>query len=216
MNIILLAPPAAGKGTQSLKIVSKYGLTHISTGDLLRESLKRHDELSDQIREVMNRGALVSDEIILRLIEDVMSSTEHGIIFDGFPRNLNQAKKYEELLTKLGQSIDLVLYLEISKEEAEKRIVGRRTCSNCGKVYNTMIEREKPLHEETCDVCETALTHREDDNVSVFRLRYETYMNETEPLIHFYEEKGLLKRIDASLESEEVFHSIVEVMDSLI
>lgn len=216
MNIILLAPPAAGKGTQSNKIVEKYNLKHISTGDLLRASLNNDDELSNQIREIMSSGKLVSDEIILELIKkELNASNEFGVALDGFPRNLTQAIKFEELLKELNQSIDKVLYLTISKEEALNRIVGRRTCKSCGRIYNTMIELEKPLKEETCDECGIPLTRREDDNEDTFASRYQTYLSETEPLIHFYQEKGLLATIDASLKTEEVFNKIEEELDPL-
>lgn len=216
MNIILLAPPAAGKGTQSSKIVSFYHLKHISTGDLLRNCLKKNDDLSTSLREVMNAGKLVSDEIILKLIEnELVDSDYEGVVLDGFPRNLTQAKKYEELLNKLNQTLDLVLYLDTEKEVLEKRIVGRRTCSSCGRIYNVMIEEEKPKVEELCDNCSISLTHREDDNSETFTKRFETYMKETEPLIQFYENKGILRRIDASLSTEEVFNLIRKEMDLL-
>ena len=216
MNIILLAPPAAGKGTQSSKIVSFYHLKHISTGDLLRNCLKKNDDLSTSLREVMNAGKLVSDEIILKLIEnELVDSDYEGVVLDGFQRNLTQAKQYEELLNKLNQTLDLVLYLDTEKEVLEKRIVGRRTCSSCGRIYNVMIEEEKPKVEELCDNCNISLTHREDDKSETFTKRFETYMKETEPLIQFYENKGILRRIDASLSTEEVFNLIRKEMDLL-
>lgn len=216
MNIILLAPPAAGKGTQSLKIVEKYKLKHISTGDLLRASLNNNDDLANQIREIMSSGKLVSDEIILELIKNEFTSSHgYGFVLDGFPRNLTQAIKFEELLKDLNQSLDKVLYLSISKDEALKRIVGRRTCKSCGRIYNTMIDLEKPKREETCDECGIPLTRREDDNEDTFASRYQTYLSETEPLIHFYQEKGLLKTIDASFKTEEVFNKIEEELDPL-
>ncbi len=216
MNIILLAPPAAGKGTQSARIVDKYHLKHISTGDLLRASLNSNDAISNQIREIMSSGKLVSDEIILELIKkEFISSNTYGVVLDGFPRNLTQAIKFEELLKELNQSIDKVLYLSISRDEALKRIVGRRTCKSCGRIYNTMIDLEKPINEETCDDCGVPLTRREDDNEDTFASRYQTYLDETEPLIHFYQEKGLLKSIDASFKTEEVFNKIEEELDPL-
>lgn len=216
MNIILLAPPAAGKGTQSARIVEKYHLKHISTGDLLRASLNSNDAISNQIREIMSSGKLVNDEIILELIKkEFISSNTYGVVLDGFPRNLTQAIKFEELLKELNQSIDKVLYLSISRDEALKRIVGRRTCKSCGRIYNTMIDLEKPINEETCDDCGVPLTRREDDNEDTFASRYQTYLDETEPLIHFYQEKGLLKSIDASFKTEEVFNKIEEELDPL-
>lgn len=209
MNIILLAPPGAGKGTQSKKIESKYHLKHISTGNLLRECLKKNDSLADTLRKVMNAGKLVSDEIILKLIEKELIDLDYnGVVLDGFPRNLIQAQKYEELLKRLNQTLDIVLYLETEESVLENRIVGRRICSSCGKIYNTLITNEMPKIENTCDNCNIPLIYREDDNKETFIKRYETYMNETEPLIKFYDKKGILKRIDASLSTDEVFNLI--------
>ena len=206
MNVILLAPPGAGKGTQSKKIESKYHLKHISTGNLLRDCLKKNDPLAETLREIMNAGKLVSDEIILELIEKELIDLDYnGVVLDGFPRNLIQAKKYEELLKKLNQTLSVVLYLETDENVLENRIVGRRLCPSCGKIYNTLIEREMPKIDNTCDDCNISLSYREDDNSETFVKRYETYMKETKPLIDFYEEKEILKRIDASLSTDEVF-----------
>jgi adenylate kinase len=212
MNIILLAPPAAGKGTQAQFLVSKYHMKHISTGELLRKSLKQDDEISKEIKERMNAGRLVSDEIILDLIAKEIETAKEGVVLDGFPRNRVQAIEYEQLLQKLGQKLDVVLYLSISKEVAKKRMKGRRTCPTCGKIYNMHMEE---MLEELCGSCHTSLVSREDDNEETFDLRYETYMRETDPLISFYQEKGLLKQIDASKEKEEVFKKIEQILSTL-
>ena len=214
MNIILLAPPAAGKGTQSEKIVSKYNLKHISTGDLLRNCLKNNDELSNQIREIMNQGKLVDDEIIIKLIEkELTNSSLNGFVLDGFPRSLAQAKKFNELLNKLNKHLDLVLYLNIDKENALNRIIGRRTCPNCGRIYNILIENSKPLNENLCDECNVSLTKREDDNEVTFNKRYDTYVTETSPLIDFYKNQGLLVEFDSSLDADLVFENIIKELD---
>ena len=212
MNIILLAPPAAGKGTQAQFLVSKYHKKHISTGELLRKSLKQDDEISKEIKERMNAGRLVSDEIILELIAKEIETAKEGVVLDGFPRNRVQAIEYEQLLQKLGQKLGVVLYLSISKEVAKKRMKGRRTCPACGKIYNMQMEE---MLEELCGSCHTSLVSREDDNEETFDLRYETYMQETDPLISFYQEKGLLKQIDASKEKEEVFKKIEQILSTL-
>lgn len=212
MNIILLAPPAAGKGTQAALIVSKYHMKHISTGELLRKSLKQDDDISKEIKQIMNSGKLVSDEIILQLIEKELESAEEGVVLDGFPRNRVQAIDYEELLQRLGQKLDAVLYLSIPEEVAKARIIGRRTCPTCGKIYNMQMEE---MTEELCGSCHTSLISREDDNEETFDLRYETYMRETSPLISFYQEKGLLKEIDASLKTEEVFKRIELILNEV-
>lgn len=208
MNIILLAPPAAGKGTQASLLTKKYGFKHISTGELLRKSLEANDAVSLEIKETMQAGKLVSDAIILQLIEKEFLVAEQGIILDGFPRNKTQALKYAELLTSLGQEIDYVFYLAVPKEVAMERIFGRRTCPSCGKIYNSRALENK----EKCMDCNTALVKREDDTEETFDLRYETYIKETSPLIAFYQEQGLLYEIDASLSTEEVFASIEKVL----
>lgn len=217
MNIILLAPPAAGKGTQSAFITSKYHLKHISTGDLLRCALAKNDEMSSYIQNEMNAGRLVSDEIILELIKnELVDESYDGVVLDGFPRNLIQAMKYEELLTDLNQTLNCVLYLSIDKEIAEKRIVGRHTCPNCKRIYNSMVEGQKSLEEGICDDCKISLTQRSDDNQQTFDVRYDTYMKETSPLINFYSEKGLLKTLDASKDPNEVFLEIQKILDSIL
>lgn len=212
MNIILLAPPAAGKGTQAEFIMSKYQVKHISTGELLRKSLKQDDSISKEIKEIMKAGKLVSDRIILELIEKEIDTAKEGVVLDGFPRNKVQAIEYEQLLQKLGQKLDAVLYLSLPKEVAKKRILGRRACPTCGKIYNMQVEE---MLEELCGSCHTSLVSREDDNEETFDLRYETYMRETNPLISFYQEKGLLIEIDASLKKEEVFKEIEQKLSVL-
>ncbi len=214
MNIILLAPPAAGKGTQASKITAKYHLKHISTGNLLREAILKKDEMALYLEREMKTGKLISDDIILKLIEgELVDSNYDGVVLDGFPRNLMQALEYEGLLTQLNQKLDCVLYLHIEKEEAKKRIIGRRTCPTCGRIYNSFIEAQAPLKEEVCDVCESILSKRDDDNEETFDLRYETYMKETQPLIEFYTEKGLLRKIDSSKLPDLVFGNIEKVLE---
>ena len=205
MNIILLAPPAAGKGTQAELSESKYHVKHISTGELLRKSIEQDDAISREIKEIMKAGKLVSDAIILELIEKEIDTAKEGVVLDGFPRNRVQAKEYEQLLQKMGQKLDAVLYLSLPKEIAKQRIIGRRTCPICGKIYNMQMEE---MIEELCGSCHTSLVSREDDKEETFDIRYETYMRETNPLISFYQEKGLLKEIDASMKKEEVFEEI--------
>lgn len=214
MNIILLAPPAAGKGTQASKITNKYHLKHISTGNLLRKAIKKNDEMSLYLQNEMNAGRLICDDIILKLIENELKSSD-SIVLDGFPRNLSQALEYENLLIHLNQKLDCVLYLHIDKEEAKKRIIGRRTCPICGRIYNSLIEVQAPLKKEVCDECNITLFKRDDDNEETFNLRYETYMNETQPLIEFYSNKGLLKKIDSSKLPEMVFEDICNILDGV-
>lgn len=214
MNIILLAPPAAGKGTQSARITSTYHLKHISTGDLLREAMKKGDEMAVSIKKVCDEGKLVSDDIILTLIENELKDAS-GVVLDGFPRNLTQAVKYDELLESLNQTLDAVIYLCGNKEVLEARVIGRATCPSCGTIYNSMIEGQKPQVENICDHCNVALTHRSDDNKETFAARYETYMHETEPLVRYYSSKGILTEIDATQDPDQVFVEIQKVLEKI-
>ena len=207
MNIILIAPPAAGKGTQSELICNKYNLTHISTGDLLREVTTKDNELSNQIKELMNKGELISDDIILNLITDKIKDKD-GFVFDGFPRNLKQAEALDELLSNLNKKIDYVIYLTIDKEIACERIAGRYVCSNCKSVYNLKSDSETKI----CQNCGQELTKRKDDNAETFNNRYDVYMNETFPIIDYYRNKNLLFEVDSSDEPNKVFADIEKIM----
>ena len=207
MNIILIAPPAAGKGTQSELICRKYQINHISTGDLLREVTSKDDDKSREIKELMNKGMLISDDIILELIEDKIKSDE-GFVFDGFPRTLNQAVSFDNLLSKLGKKIDYVIYLTVDKDIAMQRIAGRYVCPKCNNVYNFKTNEEITA----CKNCGESLIKRKDDNVETFEQRYEVYMKETFPIIDYYREKGILFEIDSSMPVEEAFNQIEKII----
>jgi len=209
-SLIFIAPPAAGKGTQAKMVSEAYDLAHISTGDLLREEVKNGNT---ELQEIMESGKLVSDEIVLDLLTKKISSLENGYILDGFPRNVNQAISFDKMLTLMNQKIDYVIYLNLDKEIAKKRIVGRVSCPNCGNVYNTMIEGMEPKEEDLCNNCHTTLTKRKDDNEETFEVRYNTYLEETEPLIKYYQDKNILYEIDSSLEKQEVFERIKEIIN---
>ena len=208
MNIIFIAPPAAGKGTQSELLCNKYGFNHISTGDLIRETINSDSPLSLELKETMEQGKLVSDEFILKLIENNYKDGDY--IFDGFPRNLNQAKKFDELLAKLNKKVDYVIYLTISKDLASKRILGRLTCPNCGKLYNDQIEESMPKNSGLCDICNVSLNKRVDDNLETFTKRFDTYINETSPLIDYYKDK--LFEVDSSKDKDEIFNEIERII----
>lgn len=212
-SIIFIAPPAAGKGTQSMLVCDRYKLTHISTGDLLREEIKSGNEFGKQIQNIMESGALVSDDIILELLTKKLDSLNNGYVLDGFPRNVNQAIKYDEILTSLNQTLDYAIYLVLDKETAKNRIIGRISCPKCGNVYNNLIEENKPLKNNTCDNCSTELVKRSDDNEITFEKRYETYLEETMPLIEYYEKKGNLFRVDSSLSKNEIFEQICNIIN---
>ena len=152
-NFILLAPPVAGKGTQSKLLVEKYGLTHISTGDLLRDSLKEESDISQKVKESMNSGKLVDDEIMIELIKQRISKPDcmDGCILDGYPRTLKQAISLDELFASLNRKIDFVFYLDVDKEILRKRVLGRLTCPNCKTIYNDQIENKNSINAGICD-----------------------------------------------------------------
>ena len=214
-NIILIAPPAAGKGTQSKLISEKYNLPHISTGDLLRESVNQKTELGNLIQLMMDNGQLVTDDIVLKLLEERISMPDclNGYILDGFPRNLNQAESYLKILEKLNYPIGDVIYLNIPEETARKRIVGRLSCSDCGAIYNDQFEDSKPIHFGTCDKCSGPLSKRSDDNDATFTERFRTYKEQTLPLIQFFETKGLLFTVGSGISKERTFAEIEKVIN---
>lgn len=214
-NIILIAPPAAGKGTQSKKICEKYHIPHISTGDLLREATRRNDEFGNSIKKLIDAGSLVSDEIVMDLLLKRIQNPDcaNGYILDGFPRTIKQAEMYLDLLKQNNLPLGDVIYLDLPKETARKRIVGRLSCPNCGAVYNDQFEDSKPLHFGTCDKCNGALSKRADDTDEVFNQRYDTYMRETYPLVEFFEKNGLLFRIGSGISADRTFNEIEKIIN---
>lgn len=214
-NIILIAPPAAGKGTQSQLLCDKYQIPHISTGDLLRSTSKEESELGETVRNRMNAGLLVDDDLVMKILENRIQQDDckDGYILDGFPRTLNQAERYLELLKQNNLPVGDVIYLDIPRETARKRIVGRLSCANCGAVYNDQFEDSKPKHFGTCDHCNSSLSKRADDNDEVFNERFDTYMKETYPLIEFFEKKGLLFRVGSGISKDRTFAEIEKIIN---
>lgn len=210
-NIILIAPPAAGKGSEAGLLKSEYNLAHISTGDLLREESKTNPQLKAQ----MEAGDLISDDIVTRLLEKKLKSNEcdNGYILDGYPRNLNQANILEELLNKLDKQINYVFYLDIDKDLALKRACGRLGCPKCGRIYSNFSSEFKPKVDNLCDDCKIPLEHRDDDNEESFKHRFDTFMEKTQPLIDYYKAKNLLYNVDSSLKKELVHKQVVDVLN---
>ncbi len=209
-NVILLAPPAAGKGTQAHLLEEYYHLAHISTGDLLREASRTNEEL----RECLKSGYLVSDEIVLSLLKERLLNLkeEEGYILDGFPRTVAQAEDLKEISQKIHKEIGYVFLLEVPKEVLEQRITGRRICSTCGAIYNLNNEMERPTQKDICNRCHQALTTRQDDNLESFEVRYQTYLKQTQPLVSYYEKQNILYRIDSTKSKEEVFQKLKEIL----
>ena len=217
-NIIFIAPPSAGKGTQSKLISEKYNLPHISTGDLLREETSKGTEFGNEIKAIMESGNLVSDDIITKLLENRLSQDDcnNGYILDGYPRNIEQAKIYEELLTKLNKDLGVVIFLDIPRQGALDRVLSRIVCLSCGTSFNLVEEALKPKKEGICDKCGVDLKVRSDDNSETFANRFDTYLNKTQSLIDYYNEKGVLKTIEITAESTALstFSQIEEIINN--
>ena len=215
-NIMFIAPPAAGKGTQAEIIVKKYHLPHISTGDILREISKEDSEVGNYVRETLKSGGLVKDEITYRLIEDRLAKDDckNGYIIDGFPRNLEQAKEYDKILDKLGYDIGTVILLDIDRDVLEKRITGRRLCEECNTIYNINDPASSPKQESVCDKCGGKLYQRDDDNLESFNNRYNMYIEKTEPIIDYYDKKGVLHKINGASSIDEVAEEVDRVISN--
>lgn len=214
MNIILLAPPAAGKGTQCEILVEKYNLTQISTGNLLRNIAKEETELGKKVKEVLTSGDLVNDELVYQIVENYLDNNEnqHGYIFDGFPRTESQAKRLDTILKDRNKKIDYVFFLDTEKEILLNRVLGRRTCKQCGKIYNTNIDILKPKKDLICDNCGGELYIRDEDNLQSFEVRYNTYIDKIQPLIDYYKQQNLLYKIDSSHSKENTFEQIQTII----
>ncbi len=216
-NIILIAAPAAGKGTEALKIKEEYNIPHISTGDLLRNATKEDTELAKEITELIKNGKLVSDEIVLELLKSRILEQDcvNGYILDGFPRNVEQAIAYDKILDELNKDIGIVIVLDIDKEIAKSRISGRCSCPKCGKVYNVNREELKPKKDGICDDCSTTLKFRDDDNPNVYDERYNTYLEKTEPLISYYDKKGIVYHVDSNENPEKTHEQVVKILGDI-
>jgi len=215
-NIIFIAPPVAGKGTQSKLVSEEYNIPHISTGDLLREEINKNSELGKSIKDDMELGDLVSDEVITTLLKNRITSPDckNGYILDGYPRNINQAKIYNDLLDELNYDKGVVIFFDIDKERALKRTTSRIICPNCGCSYNLIVDELKPQKENTCDKCHNTLQKRNDDTEDVFIHRFDTYMNKAKDLIEYYNKLGLLYKIEVLDKSaNEIFEEVKKVLN---
>lgn len=213
-NIMFIAPPAAGKGTQAELIVEKYHIPHISTGDILREISKEDSEMGEYVRETLASGQLVKDEITYQLIEDRLKKDDckNGYIIDGFPRNIDQAYEYDKILERLGYDVGNVILLKIDKKVLEKRITGRRICESCGAIYNINDPKQTPKEESVCDSCGGKLYQRSDDNLESFQTRYQTYEEKTSPIIEHYRKKNVLKEVNGDDTIENIFKQVEKII----
>ena len=212
-NIILLGPPGAGKGTQARRLVEERGMVQLSTGDMLREAMSSGTEMGKKVADVMNRGELVTDEIVIGLIEEKLGAAQgSGFIFDGFPRTLPQADALGKLLARTGQRLDAVIEMRVDDEALVRRITGRFTCGDCGEVYH---DETKPVKEAgKCDECGSSnLKRRADDNEDSLKQRLMEYYKKTSPLIGYYYHAGDLFSVDGLAEIDEVAAQMAAVLD---
>ena len=212
MKIIMLGAPGAGKGTQAKMIAEKYGVPHISTGDIFRANIKNGTELGMEAKKYMDQGLLVPDELTVRILLDRVAQDDckNGYVLDGFPRTIPQAEVLDSELTKLGDHIDYAINVDVPDENIVKRMSGRRACLTCGATYH--IEHVPPKKEGICDVCGSELVLRDDDKPETVKNRLNVYHEQTQPLIDFYTEKGVLKTVDGTVPMEEVFAAITAIL----
>jgi adenylate kinase len=212
MRIVLLGAPGSGKGTQAKKLVADYGYPQISTGDLLRDAVARRTEHGLRAKAAMDAGKLVSDDIVLGILQDRVAQPDaaKGFILDGFPRNLAPAEALEEVLAELGQPLDAAVLMDLDFAILMKRLTGRRSCSGCGRVYN--IYFLPPPEDGRCESCGGELVQRADDREETIGRRLEVYRAETEPLVEYYRGAGKLKVVDAEGEFDEVYRRLVDTL----
>ena len=212
MKIIMLGAPGAGKGTQAKMIADKYGVPHISTGDIFRANIKNGTELGMEAKKYMDQGLLVPDELTVRILLDRVAQDDckNGYVLDGFPRTIPQAEVLDSELTKLGDHIDYAINVDVPDENIVKRMSGRRACLTCGATYH--IEHVPPKKEGICDVCGSELVFRDDDKPETVKNRLNVYHEQTQPLIDFYTKKGVLKTVDGTVPMEEVFAAITAIL----
>jgi adenylate kinase len=215
-NIIFVAAPAAGKGTQSDLLVKKYGYAHISTGDLLREEVASGSEFGAELKKIMESGSLVSDETVTELLRKRLECDDvnNGFILDGYPRNVAQAETLDKLLESLGKKVDVCISLDMDMDTALKRALGRISCPQCGACYNKYFDAMKPKEEGICDNCGSTLTSRSDDNEETFKVRFNSYVENTKPLLKYYEDKGILFMVDNSGSADNTFGQIESVINN--
>ena len=215
LNLVLLGPPGSGKGTQGVRLQEDFRLPYYATGDILRAAVRDETELGSAAKEYMDRGDLVPDEVIIGVITERVDGSEaaDGFILDGFPRTEPQAEALDSALQNLGRSLTAALLIDTPDEEVERRLGGRRTCAKNGHIFH--VESDPPKEADVCDLDGSRLQVRDDDKPEVIRHRLEQYHSKTEPLVEYYEEKGLLRRVDGALPPDEVSDRIRALLATL-
>lgn len=212
MKIIMLGAPGAGKGTQAKKIAAKYGIPHISTGDIFRANIKNGTELGKKAKTYMDQGLLVPDELVVDLVVDRVNqdNCENGYVLDGFPRTIPQAEALTEALEKMGQKVDFAIDVNVPDENIVKRMGGRRACVTCGATYHMVYAPTKK--EGICDTCGGELILRDDDKPETVQKRLNVYHDQTQPLIDYYTSQGILRTVDGTVDIDDVFRAITEFL----
>ena len=212
MNLILLGPPGAGKGTQATRIVEKYKVPHISTGDIFRENIKNNTPLGQKAQEYMNKGELVPDQLVVDIALDRLGKDDckNGFLLDGFPRTVFQAEALDKFLKDKGKGIDLVINIEVEDKMLIERLDARRVCPTCAATYNVI--GMPPKKEGICDKCNDTLIQRKDDKKETVGNRIKVYHEQTSPLIDYYKEKGLIKDFDGMIGADALFDEIVKAI----
>ncbi|HHV64498.1 MAG TPA: adenylate kinase [Peptococcaceae bacterium] len=213
MNLILMGPPGAGKGTQAERLIEYYNIPHISTGDMFRAAIKAQTPLGMKAKEYMDAGALVPDEVTIGIVADRLAQDDckNGFLLDGFPRTAAQADALAKILSDLNMSLDGVLNIEVPDDILLERLTGRRVCKKCGATFHLVFN--PPKEQNVCDKCGGELFQRSDDTLETAKNRLKVYNQQTEPLIAYYSKQGLLKRIRGDQEIEQVFQSILDVLE---
>ena len=208
MRLILLGPPGAGKGTQASAIVKRYNIPHISTGDIFRANIKEGTKLGTMAQEYMNKGLLVPDELVVTIVKDRLTKDDckEGFLLDGFPRTVNQAEALDKELSSLGIKLDKVINIEADRDILIQRAIGRRICKECGATYH--VKNNPPKVEGVCDIDQGELFQRSDDNEATVSTRIEVYLDQTQPLIDYYDQQGLILNIDGINSIEDTFKTI--------
>lgn len=206
MILVFLGAPGSGKGTQAKILSEKKNFFHISTGDLFREEIAKQSELGKKVKDIISQGKLVSDDIVINVIENKIKTLDKNIIFDGFPRTIEQAEALDNMLEKYNKSVDMVLFFEIDEKKIIERISARRSCPKCGKVYNLI--SQKPKVDNKCDVCNTELIQRDDDKKEVIARRLEVYKEQTSPLISYYRTQNIFNVLNADKTPEEIYSEL--------